>query len=567
MEETNMTQPSTSEHVRIFDTTLRDGEQSPGATMGTGEKLEVARALSRLGVDIIEAGFPAASPDDLLAVKTIAEEIGRGDAGGNRSTPPTICGLARAHKADIDRVLEAIAPATNGRVHTFLATSPIHREYKLRMSEEQVLEKVRTMVAYARERCEDVEFSPEDAGRTEFDFLCQVVETAIEAGAGTINIPDTVGYTTPSEFAETIAGLKSKVRGIENAIISVHCHNDLGMATANTLAGLKAGARQAEVTINGIGERAGNTALEEVVMALKTRGELFGLSTGVDTRHISRTSKLVSAVTGILVQPNKAIVGDNAFAHEAGIHQDGVLKHQETYEIMKPESVGVAQSLLVLGKHSGRHGFASRLTELGYSLDDEALDKAFQRFKELADRKKTVTNADLVAIVTSEIAQPDEFYSLDGLQVACGSMGMPTATARLTGPDGATHEKAAIGTGPVDAAFKAIDGIVEVRCDLLEYNVQAVTEGIDALGEVSVRIGNGHTESSRINPQNEATGRPIFHGHGTDTDIIVASAKAYLAALNRLIAIRGNEAESSPDHTKEQNQPVPSELEADPVTA
>jgi 2-isopropylmalate synthase len=567
MEETNMTQPSTSEHVRIFDTTLRDGEQSPGATMGTGEKLEVARALSRLGVDIIEAGFPAASPDDLLAVKTIAEEIGRGDAGGSRSTPPTICGLARACTPDIDRVLEAIAPATHGRVHTFLATSPIHREYKLRMSEEQVLEKVRTMVAYARERCEDVEFSPEDAGRTEFDFLCQVVETAIEAGAGTINIPDTVGYTTPSEFAETIAGLKSKVRGIENAIISVHCHNDLGMATANTLAGLKAGARQAEVTINGIGERAGNTALEEVVMALKTRGELFGLSTGVDTRHISRTSKLVSAVTGILVQPNKAIVGDNAFAHEAGIHQDGVLKHQETYEIMKPESVGVAQSLLVLGKHSGRHGFASRLTDLGYSLDNEALDKAFQRFKELADRKKTVTNADLVAIVTSEIAQPDEFYSLDGLQVACGSMGMPTATARLTGPDGATHEKAAIGTGPVDAAFKAIDGIVEVRCDLLEYNVQAVTEGIDALGEVSVRIGNGHTESSRINPQNEATGRPIFHGHGTDTDIIVASAKAYLAALNRLIAIRGNEAETLPDHTKEQNQPVPSELEADPVTA
>jgi 2-isopropylmalate synthase len=491
------------EHVRIFDTTLRDGEQSPGATMGTGEKLEVARALSRLGVDIIEAGFPAASPDDLLAVKTIAEEIGAKATAEGSTAPPTICGLARACKPDIDRVLEAVAPAASGRVHTFIATSPIHREHKLRMTEEQVLEKVRTMVAYARERCEDVEFSPEDAGRTEFDFLCQVVETAIEAGAGTINIPDTVGYTTPAEFGETIAGLKEHVRGIDDAIISVHCHNDLGMATANTLAGLHAGARQAEVTINGIGERAGNTALEEVVMALKTRGQFFGLATGVNTQHISRTSKLVSAVTGMLVQPNKAIVGDNAFAHEAGIHQDGVLKKQETYEIMKPESVGVSQSLLVLGKHSGRHGFASRLAELGYELDNEALDKAFRNFKDLADRKKTVTNADLVALVTSEISQPHEVYSLEGLQVACGSMGMPTATVRLTGPDGNSHERAAIGTGPVDATFKAIDDVIGVRCDLLEYNVQAVTEGIDALGEVSVRIGNGRTESSRINPQNE----------------------------------------------------------------
>ena len=536
-----MTHTPDSEDVRIFDTTLRDGEQSPGATMGTSEKLEVARALSRLGVDIIEAGFPAASPDDLLAVKTIAEEIGAGTPAEGRAAPPTICGLARACRADIDRVLEAVAPAAHPRVHTFIGTSPTHREYKLRMTEEQVLEKVRAMVAYARERCEDVEFSPEDAGRTEFDFLCQVVETAIEAGAGTVNIPDTVGYTTPSEFAKKIAGLKQHVRGIDDAVISVHCHNDLGMATANTLAGLQAGARQAEVTINGIGERAGNTALEEVVMALATRGLLFGLSTGIDTRHISRTSKLVSAVTGMLVQPNKAIVGDNAFAHEAGIHQDGMLKHRETYEIMRPESVGVAQSLLVLGKHSGRHGFASRLAELGYQLDREALDKAFTRFKDLADRKKIITNADLVALVTSEIAQPNELYSLDGLQVACGSMGMPTATVRLSGPDGATHERAAIGTGPVDATFKAIDGIVGAHCDLLEYTVQAVTEGIDALGEVSVRIGNGRNESSRINPQNELTGRPIYHGHGTDTDIIVASAKAYLGALNRLLAIRAPE--------------------------
>ena len=524
------------DHVLIFDTTLRDGEQSPGATMGTSEKLEVARALARLGVDIIEAGFPAASPDDLLAVKSIAAEIGNETAIEGREAPPTICGLARAHKNDIDRVLEAVAPAACPRVHTFIATSPIHREFKLRMTEEQVLEKVRSMVAYAREKCEDVEFSAEDAGRTEFEFLCQVVEAAIESGASTINIPDTVGYTTPAEFGATIEGLKENVRGIDAAVLSVHCHNDLGLATANTLAGLKAGARQAEVTINGIGERAGNTALEEVVMALRTREKLFGLRTTIDTRHISRTSKLVSAVSGMLVQPNKAIVGDNAFAHEAGIHQDGVLKKQETYEIMKPESVGVAQSLLVLGKHSGRHGFAARLSELGYSLKEEALDKAFQQFKDLADRKKTITNADLAALVTSEIAQPEEIYSLVGLQVACGSMGMPTATVRLSGPNGKIYEQAAIGTGPVDATFKAIDSIVGTHCDLLEYIVQAVTEGIDALGEVSVRIGNGHNESSRVNPQNEYSGRPIFHGHGTDTDIIVASAKAYLAALNRLVA-------------------------------
>ncbi len=560
-----MTHASESRHVRIFDTTLRDGEQSPGATMGTEEKLEVARALSLLGVDIIEAGFPAASPDDLLAVKTIAEQIGTDARAASHSMPPTICGLARACKADIDRVLEAVAPATNPRVHLFIATSPIHREYKLRMTEEQVLEKVRTMVAYARARCEDVEFSAEDAGRTEFDYLCQVVETAIEAGAGTINIPDTVGYTTPSEFGRTIADLGEKVRGIDNIVISVHCHNDLGMATANTLAGLRAGARQAEVTINGIGERAGNTALEEVVMTLKTRGKLFGLSTGIDTRQINRTSKLVSAVTGMLVQPNKAIVGDNAFAHEAGIHQDGILKHQETYEIMRPESVGLTQSLLVLGKHSGRHGFAARLDELGYQLDSETLDKAFKRFKELADRKKTITNADLVALLTSEIAQPHEVYRLDGLQVACGSMGMPTATVRLSGPDGAMHERAAIGTGPVDATFKAIDDIIGARCRLLEYTVQAVTEGIDALGEVSVRIRNGVNASSRVNPQNEFTGRPVYHGHGTDTDIIVASAKAYLAALNRLLATGGADVDTA-DSLKPRSS-TQTEPETDRVTA
>jgi 2-isopropylmalate synthase len=532
-----MSDNTSPEHVRIFDTTLRDGEQSPGATMSSDEKLEVARALARLGVDVIEAGFPAASPDDLLAVRTIAEEIGTADAGPGQ--PPIICGLARADRGDIDRALDAVAPADRPRVHVFLATSPIHREHKLCMTEREVIERARSMVAYARERCEDVEFSPEDASRTELEFLHEVVEAAVAAGASTINIPDTVGYITPDEFALRISSLREHVRGIENLVLSVHCHNDLGMATANTLAGLRAGARQAEVTINGIGERAGNTALEEVVMALHTRGPLFGLATGVDTRQISRVSKLVSAVSGMLVQPNKAIVGDNAFAHEAGIHQHGVLQHQETYEIMRPEIVGVAESQLVLGKHSGRHGFAARLTDLGYQLDDEALGKAFQRFKVLADRKKTVTDADLEALVATEISQPHEYFTLNGLQVACGTMGLPTATVRLTGPDGRVHEHAAIGTGPVDAAFKAVDRITATDCNLLEYTVQAVTEGIDALGEVSVRISSRGDGGSRINPQNERTRSRVFHGHGTDTDIIVASAKAYLASINRMIAALG----------------------------
>jgi 2-isopropylmalate synthase len=528
----------TSSYVRIFDTTLRDGEQSPGATMSSDEKLEVARAIARLGVDVIEAGFPAASPDDLRAVQTIAEQIGAGIVATPTGQPPIICGLARAAQGDIDRALEALAPAARPRVHTFLATSPIHRQHKLGMTEAEVLERVRSMVGYARDRCEDVEFSPEDACRTELEFLYRVVETAIAAGATTINIPDTVGYITPQEFSSRISGILEQVPGAANVTISVHCHNDLGMATANTLAGLAAGARQAEVTINGIGERAGNTALEEVVMAIRTRGPVFGLHTGIDTRQISRVSKLVSAVTGMLVQPNKAIVGDNAFAHEAGIHQHGVLQHQETYEIMRPEEVGVAQSQLVLGKHSGRHGFVARLGELGYHLEGEALERAFEQFKVLADRKKTVTNADLEALVAAEISQPEEYFSLDGMQVACGSIGMPTATVRLRGPDGATHEQAAIGTGPVDATFKAIDAIVNADCRLLEYTVQAVTEGIDALGDVSVRIGNGSDSAGRINPQRGAVPPTVFHGHGTDTDIIVASAKAYLAALNRLLAAR-----------------------------
>lgn len=527
----------TTDYVRIFDTTLRDGEQSPGATMTSSEKLEVARALARLGVDVIETGFPAASPDDWRAVNAIAERVGAASVPGRPDDdPPIICGLARATPKDIERAATAVKPAARPRIHTFIATSPIHREHKLRMSTAEVLARITAMVTFARERCDDIEFSAEDACRTELDFLAEAVTAAIAAGATTINIPDTVGYTTPAELAARIAYLKAHVPTIDDVILSVHCHNDLGLATANTLAGIQAGARQAEVTINGIGERAGNTALEEVVMALQTRRALYGLRTGVDTTQLARASKLVSTVTGMTVQPNKAVVGSNAFAHEAGIHQDGMLKHHETYEIMRPETVGAAQTRLVLGKHSGRHAFAVRLRELGHPIDGPELDKTFDRFKVLADKKKHLTDADLEALVASELYQAVPLYSLEGLQVACGSMGMPTATVALTGPEGKRHLHAAIGTGPVDAAFKAIDAVVGVECELLEYLVQGVTQGIDAIGEVSVRI-RGDADEGRVTAQGQAQPR-VFHGHGADTDIIVASAKAYLGALNRLLQAR-----------------------------
>lgn len=529
----------TGDYVRIFDTTLRDGEQSPGATMTSSEKLAIAKTLSRVGVDIIEAGFPAASPDDLLAVKTIAETVGRDEVEGRpRSTPPSICGLARAAKGDLDKAWEAVAPAAHPRIHTFLATSPIHREHKLRMSKAQVVDQVGEMVRYARSLCDDVEFSPEDAGRTEIDFLYEVLAVAIEAGATTLNIPDTVGYTIPAEFGSRIAQIIENVPGIEDATISVHCHNDLGLATANSLAGVYHGARQVEVAVNGIGERAGNTSLEEVVMALHTRKPYFGLSTGVDTTQLTRVSKQVSTVTGMVVQPNKAIVGANAFAHEAGIHQDGMLKNEETYEIMRPETVGAARTQLVLGKHSGRHAFGNRLNELGYALGGQNLKKAFERFKKLADKKKTITDADLVALVGDEIYRPTEHFSLAALQVGCGTMGLPTATVRLAFPDGVVRTEAAVGTGPVDAVFVAIDRMLELPCTLLEYTVQAVTEGIDALGEVSVRIRADESTDGKMNPQSGASRARVFHGHGTDTDIIVASAKAYLASLNRLLTSR-----------------------------
>lgn len=530
-------------YVKIFDTTLRDGEQSPGATMTSAEKLEVAHNLARLGVDIIEAGFPAASPDDLEAVRQIAAEVGNPASPESEAKIPVIAGLARANKSDIDKAWEAVKGAKRPRIHTFLATSPIHMKHKLKMDPEEVIQRVSEMVAYAKTLCDDVEFSPEDAGRSEPEFLYVVLGEAIKSGATTLNIPDTVGYTTPDEFYKLIDGIIKNTPGMHDGItVSVHCHDDLGMATANTLAGIRAGARQAEVTINGIGERAGNTSLEEVVMALKTRHPIFNLETGIETQQISRMSKLVSNYTGMVVQPNKAIVGSNAFAHEAGIHQDGMLKHQTTYEIMRPEDVGVNQTKLVLGKHSGRHALRNRLAEMGHSLDDVELDKAFGRFKELADRKKVITDLDLEALIADEFYKPRDVYLLSGMQVMCGTMGMPTTTVRLRGPDGMIHTRAAIGTGPVDATYKAIDEIVQVRCTLLEFNVHAVTEGIDALGEVSVRIQSENGKSS-IDPQSEVEFSRVYGGHGADSDIIVASAKAYINALNKLIIAQteGNE--------------------------
>ena len=523
-------------YIRIFDTTLRDGEQSPGATMTSAEKLEVARALARLGVDIIEAGFPAASPDDLEAVRRIAIEVGNPNDG---TRPPVICGLARAARNDIDKAWEAVRHAARPRIHTFLATSEIHMQHKLKMTRAQVLERVGEMVSYARSLCEDVEFSPEDAGRSDPEFLYQALEVAIKAGATTLNIPDTVGYTLPEEFGALIAGIIQNTPGIQNCIVSIHCHNDLGMATANTLAGIRAGARQAEVTINGIGERAGNTALEEVVMAISTRPSQFNLAMGIDTTQIARVSKLVSNYTGIVVQPNKAVVGANAFAHEAGIHQDGMLKHNQTYEIMRPETVGASVSKLVLGKHSGRHALKARLTSMGYFLGEAEVDQLLERFKRLADKKKTITDADLEALISDELYQPRELFSLEGLQVACGTMGMPTASVRLRDPQGKLHVQASIGTGPVDATYKAIDAIIQVPNTLLEFVVHAVTEGIDALGEVTVRI-QGEQPSLMLDAQTELDQPRTFGGYGADTDIVVASAKAYLSALNKMLVSTGH---------------------------
>ncbi len=515
--------PSSPNYVRIFDTSLRDGEQAPGASMTSAEKLEVARSLARLGVDVIEAGFPAASPDDLAAVQTIAAEVGRTAVEGRpQAEPPIICGLARCTKNDIDAAWEGVKGAKHPRIHTFLATSDLHLKHKLRMSREEMTAKAVEMVSYARSLCADIEFSPEDAGRSDPEFLYQVLEAVIKAGATTLNIPDTVGYTMPDEFGALIAGIIKNTPGAKDVVISVHCHDDLGLAVANSVAGLRAGARQAECTVNGIGERAGNASLEEIVMALRTRADKIGLQTGIDATQLCRVSKLVSRSTSYPVPPNKAIVGGNAFAHESGIHQDGMIKNAQTYEIMKPEDVGATQTMLVLGKHSGRAAFAKRLTELGYPLEGDALLKAFNEFKKLADRKKSVHDADLITLASDERATVPELWALETLQVVCGTTGLPTATVRLRDPDGKIHVKASVGTGPVDATYKAIDALIKVPVQLLEFGISAVTEGIDALAEASVRVRHEEQRSS--------------HGHGADTDIVVASAKAYIASINHVLS-------------------------------
>jgi 2-isopropylmalate synthase len=514
--------------VYFFDTTLRDGEQSPGATLSSAEKLEIARQLRKLGVDIIEAGFPAASPDDFEAVNRIAKEVGTEDG-------PVICGLARVVESDIRACWDSIKDAAKPRIHTFLGTSDIHLKYQMQMTQEEALVRVREMVTLARSLCEDVEFSPMDAGRTDPAFLVEVLSIAVECGATTLNIPDTVGYVTPEEYGELMSNLIAETPGAgpdSGVVWSVHCHNDLGLATANTLAGIQAGARQVECTVNGIGERAGNTSLEEVVMAIHTRQQFYDLNTNINTKEITRTSRMVSNYTGMPVQPNKAIVGANAFAHEAGIHQDGVLKEKSTYEIMTPQSVGLSASQLVLGKHSGRHALKVRLKELGYDVDGDDLKKVFTRFKAVADAKKTVTDADLEALMHDEVGGPQEFYKLLDMQVSCGTMGMPTASIKMQTPDGVEVTAAKIGKGPVDATFQAIDAIVQMPNVLLEYSVHSVTEGIDALGEVTVRITPGETiEESSL----------TFGGYGADSDIIVASAKAYMAAINRMVAVIGTD--------------------------
>ena len=514
---------TTQDRIIIFDTTLRDGEQCPGATLNVDEKLIIARQLARLGIDVMEAGFAFASPGDFEAVQKIAKTVGT-------ESGPVICSLARAIKADIEAAAEALKPAAKARIHTFISTSDIHLKYQLKKSRSEVLAIAQEMVAYAKSFMDDVEFSPMDAARSDPEYLYQVLEAAIAAGAKTVNIPDTVGYMTPSEFGELIRGIKENVPNIDRAVISVHGHNDLGLAVANFLEAVKNGARQLECTINGIGERAGNTALEELVMALHVRRQYFNPFLGkppestepltnIDTTQIYKTSRLVSNLTGMMVQPNKAIVGANAFAHESGIHQDGVLKNKLTYEIMDAQSIGLTNNQIILGKHSGRNAFRTRLKELGFDLTETELNRAFLSFKDVADKKKEITDWDLEAIVKDEIQQVPELFRLELVQVSCGDRSRPTATVTLRTPQGKELTDAAIGTGPVDAVYKAINRVVDVPNKLIEFSVKSVTAGIDAMGEVTIRL------------QHEDK---IYSGHAADTDIIVASARAYISALNRL---------------------------------
>ncbi|NLM75541.1 MAG: 2-isopropylmalate synthase [Clostridiaceae bacterium] len=500
------------DRVYIFDTTLRDGEQSPGCSMNIQEKVELAKQLERLKVDVIEAGFAIASPGDFQSVKAIAETI----------KDCTVASLSRANEKDIERSAEALKNAANPLIHTFIATSDIHMKYKLRMTPDEVLERTKYMVAYAKKFCPNVEFSAEDATRSDHEFLYRVIETAIKSGATVINVPDTVGYTTPDEYYELIKNIRENVAGIEKVILSVHCHNDLGMAVANSLSAIKAGARQVECTVNGIGERAGNAALEEIVMAIKTRNSVFNVDVRVDTTQIYRSSKLLSNITGVSVQPNKAIVGANAFAHESGIHQHGVLAEASTYEIMTPESIGLTRSKIVLGKHSGRHAFEDYLRSLGYSLTKEELDRAFEKFKILADKKKDVKDADIEALLADKAIEIPEVYKLDRFVINTGNTITATAIVRLIKENGGPSmiEEVSTGDGPVYAAFKAIEKIVGVSFVLEDYKVHSVTEGQDAQGEAYVKI--------------RRNGR-IFTGKGVSTDIFEASVLSYINAINKMI--------------------------------
>ncbi len=514
------------EQVIIFDTTLRDGEQSPGVALTTADKIEIARELEKLGVDIIEAGFPKTSPGDFEAVQTIAREV-RGCQ---------IAGLAHANMGAVDACWEAVKVGAQPRIHVFLSSSDIHIMHQLVKDKETVLEMARTMVARAAGYCPDVEFSPMDATRSDREYVYTMLEQVIAAGATTVNIPDTVGYAIPDEFAQFIRDIREHVPNIHKARISVHCHNDLGMAVANSLAAIQAGARQVETCVNGIGERAGNAALEEVVMAIKTRRDLLGVDTRIRTQELYRASRLVSDLTGMSIQPNKAIVGANSFRHQSGIHQDGILKMRETYEIMDAKDIGWPSggAEIVLGKVSGRHGFKARLEQLGYELTEEELSRAFMAFKELADKKAEIDDRDLEALVADKLRTTAEIYRLDFVQVSCGDHAAPTATVRVIEPDGTVRADAAIGTGPVDAVYRAINRIIDIPNELTEFSVKSVTEGIDAQGEVTIRVeGNGRS----------------YVGRGADTDIIVASAKAYMNALNRMLSVerrRDSEVRTNP---------------------
>ncbi len=503
-----------ADRLIIFDTTLRDGEQSPGASMNLSEKLEVAHALKELGVDVIEAGFPIASPGDFEAVQAVARQV----------HGPVICGLARCSADDIDRAWAALRDAPRPRIHVFLATSAIHREFKLKMAKDEIIKRAVEAVHRARAVCNDVEFSPEDAARTELDFLAEVVERVVEAGATTVNIPDTVGYAVPSQYAAAIAHLKKHVRGVDRIVLSVHCHNDLGLAVANSLAAVQEGARQVECTVNGIGERAGNCSLEEIVMAVRTRKDYFHLTTVIPTRSLYPTSRLVSHVTGIQVQRNKAVVGQNAFAHEAGIHQDGMLKERSTYEIMNPEDVGLPSTELVLGKHSGRAALRQRVQDLGYHLDDQQLQKVFEAFKVLADRKKNIYDADIEALAEQQISAGDmgpAAWTLEAVTCNAGSGTIASAVVCLWHQDGTICRDASVGDGPVDAVFKAIERITGVEVTLRDYRIRSVTVGEDAQGEAHIEADHN--------------GR-VVHGRAVSTDVIEASALAFLQVINRIVS-------------------------------